>query len=185
MRLAAVVAAASLAAGAPTIDFAHLPGLQTSAPPWGSGSTTLEKRLPYVQLEALPQEQLAFHVHQHLDLWLNGRKVTVPGSIGIGLGRFQPFITELHTHDASGIVHIEAARKQLYSLGQLFGEWGVRLSPRCVGSFCGKLRWWVNGKLQHGNPAMHLLFPAHQEIAIALGRPPARVPSSYRFPQGY
>jgi hypothetical protein len=185
VRPAVVAAAAGLAVGAPTVDFAHLPGLQTSAPPWGSGSSTLQKRLPYVHLDALPQEQLAFHVHQHLDLWLNGRKVAVPAAIGIGAGQFQPFITELHTHDATGIVHIEAAQKHVYSLGQLFGEWGVRLSPRCLGSFCGQLRWWVNGKRQRGDPAAHQLFPAHQEIAIALGRPPARVPSGYTFPPGY
>jgi hypothetical protein len=56
---------------------------------------------------------------------------------------------------------------------------------RCLGSFCGQLRWWVNGKRQRGDPAAHQLFPAHQEIAIALGRPPARVLSSYTFPPGY
>ena len=178
------LASAASAATAPRVDFAKLPGLQKGAPPWGNDSQTLGDRLPYLGLHALPQEQVAFHVHQHLDLWVNGRKVAVPSEIGLDRFSFQPFITELHTPDGTGIVHVESGVRRPYTLGQFFGEWGVRLSARCVGRYCGQLHWWVNGKARSGDPA-RLVLADHQEIAIALGRRPGRVPKSYAWPAGY
>ena len=183
LGFAVLASAGAAAAGAPRVDFTKLPGLQKGAPPWSNGSRTLAGRLPYLHLSALSQEQLAFHIHEHLDLWVNGRKVTVPAEIGLDRFSFQPFVTELHTHDASGVIHVESAKRIPYTLGQLFGEWGVTLSARCVGRYCGSLHWWVNGKPRAGDPANLVLAP-HQEIAVALGRRPARVPRSYAFPLG-
>jgi hypothetical protein len=69
-------------------------------------------------------ERLEHHVHSHLDVFINGRHILVPGGIGINtkdprvhsgtiLGQpayggitvacNQPCISPLHTHDASGI----------------------------------------------------------------------------------
>ena len=45
----------------------------------------------------LPHEALAQHIHQHLDIFVNGKHVTVP--VGLGIYDNQ-FITELHTHSA-------------------------------------------------------------------------------------
>lgn len=179
----AVLVSAAAAAGAPRVDFAKLPGLHKGAPPWDNGSRTLAGRLPHLRPSALSQEQLAFHIHEHLDLWVNGRKVAVPAEIGLDRFAFQPFIAELHTHHATGVIHVESGKRIPYTLGQFFGEWGVRLSTRCAGRYCGTLRRWVNGKPRTGDPA-DLMLAAHQEIAVALGRPPAHVPRSYAFPLG-
>src|SRR5262245_19085914 len=71
---------------APTtpIVWKDLPALQTGPPPWKNGSTTLSLRLSSLGLNQLSQEQLAFHIHQHLDVFVNGKHVTVPQAIGIG-----------------------------------------------------------------------------------------------------
>ncbi|HET8607362.1 MAG TPA: hypothetical protein VFL66_10075 [Gaiellaceae bacterium] len=180
---AAVLAPVAAAAAPPRVDFARLPGLQQGPPPWDNGTRTLPGRLPHLRLDALSEEQLAFHIHQHLDLWVNGRKVTVPAQIGIDLFTFQPFITELHTHDTTGIIHVESAKRVPYTLGQLFGEWGVRLDASHVGRYRGTVRWWVNGTRRDGDPAS-LVLASHQEIAVALGRKPAHVPGGYAFPPG-
>ena len=68
-------------------------------------------------------------------------------------------------------------------LGQFFGEWGVRLTPKCLGSFkgsCDNLQWWVDGKKRTGNPA-RLVLKNHEEIAISVGKPPASIPTSFDF----
>jgi hypothetical protein len=161
------------------VDFASMPGLQTGAPPWGNDAGTLRERLASVGLDALAHEQLAFHIHQHLDVYVNGRHVTVPEGIGIGA----TYLTELHTHTANGILHVESAQARPYTLGQFFGEWGVRLSANCLGRYCGDLHWWVDGTPQKGNPA-YLVLREHQEIVIAAGTPPAHIPASYNFPPG-
>jgi len=162
------------------VDFAAMSGLQSGAPPWNNGSGELQQRLSDVHLNPLPQEQLAFHIHQHIDTYVNGRHVALPAGIGI---YGNSFITEIHTHQPDGVIHVESAQNRPYTLGQLFGEWSVRLNAGCLGRYCGRLHWWVNGKPQTGNPAALVLKP-HEEIVVATGRTPAHVPSSYAFPAG-
>jgi hypothetical protein len=41
----------------------------------------------------------------------------------------------------------------------------------------------VNGKQQVGNPQRYVL-QSHDEIAIVVGKPPAKIPSSYGFLAG-
>jgi hypothetical protein len=169
------------AGGGRTIAWSSVPSLQTGAPPWPSQSSFLPQRLAPNGLHALTLEGTALHVHEHLDLYVNGRPVTVPADVGID--QQAGFLTELHTHDASGIVHVESPVPKLFTLGQFFCEWGVKLSGTCLGRYRGHLSWWVDGQRRHGNPAQ-LVLRQHQEIVIAAGKAPATVPTSYAFPAG-
>ena len=160
------------------VDFSKIAGLQTGAPPWNNGSGHLADNLVAVHLTALTAEGTALHIHQHLDVYVNGKKVAVPAEIGIDTSG--GFLTEIHVHDTSGIIHVESPTQRTYYLGQLFGEWTVMLSSQCLGKYCGNLHWWVNGKKQTGNPA-NLALSQHQEIVIAAGTPPAHIPSTFNF----
>jgi len=171
----------SATSGAMTIPWASIPGLQTGPPPWNNSSAVLADRLPILDLKPLGQEGSVIHIHQHLDVYVNGKKVQVPALVGIDTTN--GFLTELHTHDTSGVLHVESDTKRDYVLGQFFGEWGVKLTSNCLGSYCGSLKWWVGGKRMTGNPAQ-LILKSHQEIVIATGKAPAKVPSSYTFPAG-
>ncbi len=168
------------------IVWSDLPGLQTGKPPWSNGASSLSLRLSGIGLNALSQEQLAFHIHQHLDIFVNGKHINVPQEIGFGLNpnTGQPqFITELHTHNSLGVIHVESAETLRYQLGQFFGAWGVRLTGKCLGSFkggCDNLEWYVDGVRRVGNPAK-LVLKDHQEIAVVVGTPPAKIPTSYDF----
>jgi hypothetical protein len=106
--------------------------------------------------------------------------VTLPALVGIN---DNSYITEVHTHDRSGVIHVESPNQRTFKLGQLFGEWGVKLTANCVANYCGHLKWWVNGQQITGDPA-ELNLRAHQEIVIAQGPPPLVVPKSYKFPAG-
>jgi hypothetical protein len=183
--VAVVVLAISLVSGGggskPVyVDFGAVTGLQNGPPPWNNGDGSLQANLTAVRLDPLAQEALAFHIHQHLDVYVNGKHVAVPAFIGID---DSTFITEMHTHDASGVLHVESAKNRPYTLGQIFGEWAVRLTGSCLGRYCGSLHWWLDGVRQTGNPA-HLVLKEHQEIVIAAGKPPAHVPSSYTWSAG-
>jgi hypothetical protein len=162
------------------VDFAQIQGLQTGAPPWNNGVARLPDNVSVVHLDTLTAEGTVLHIHAHLDVYVNGNHVAVPADIGID---DNTFLTELHTHDASGVIHIESPTQRQFVLGQFFGEWAVRLSASCLGRYCGDLHWWVDGTPQTGNPA-DLVLRAHQEIVIAVGRPPAHIPSKYAFPAG-
>jgi len=162
------------------VNFAQLSGLQNGPPPWNNGVGELPDHVSQVHLNTLSQEGNVLHIHQHLDVYVNGTHVPVPAGIGID---DNTFITEMHTHDASGVLHVEAPTNHPFTLGQIFGEWSVLLTANCLGRYCGHLHWWVNGTQQTGNPA-NLILHAHQEIVIAAGKPPPHIPSSYKFPAG-
>jgi hypothetical protein len=199
--LAVTVVAALVVAVAVVVSFAAgradhnppavpgaLPGLQTGPAPWGANTAGLADRLHDLGLPPLsPVEATVVHIHQHLDLYVDGHKVVVPAGIGI-----DPAVgyAPLHTHDPSGVVHVESPTLRTYTLGQFFAVWGVRLTPSCLGGYCAgggrQLRVFVDGRAYQGDPTT-LVLAAHQELVVAFGTAaqlPSPVPSSYQFPPG-
>jgi hypothetical protein len=63
---------------------------------------------------------------------LHSRRVIVRRVVG----RDQPRISPLHTHDGTGIIHTESTDPEPNTLGQFFVEWCVELSVTCVGEHC-------------------------------------------------
>lgn len=164
------------------VDYNGLPGVTKSKAPWKQEYTHLADRLLPLGLTTLAGHQgLVEHFHAHLDIFVDGKKVTVPALVGINVAG--NYLTELHTHDARGVIHIEAQKARPFTLGQFFAEWGVYLDSKCIGSYCNGLHWYLNGQKQSGNPA-DLVLKSHQEIAIVVGKPPAKIPSSYTFEPG-
>jgi hypothetical protein len=164
-------------AAAPKVNYNALPGIRKTKAPWPPEYASLADRLQPLGLNQLPQEQLVFHIHQHLDIFVNGKPVAVPQYIGIN---DSAYITELHTHAFDGIIHVEAARKVDFTLGQFFGEWAVFLNSKCIGAYCNGLKWYVNGVRQTGNPE-RLILRNHEEIAIVVGKPPKKIPATFAW----
>jgi hypothetical protein len=128
------------------------------------------------------------HIHQHLDLVINGTSVAVPADIGVA--EAAGFMSPLHTHDASGVIHIESNVVRDFTLGQFFDVWGVRFTRDCIGGYCANatstLKVYVNGSLVPGDPRA-LVLSARQEIVVIYGtdqETPKSIPSSYSFPPG-
>jgi hypothetical protein len=172
----------------PSVDFANLAGLIKGPPPWPKNTAQLRQRLEPAGLTPLSAEGQVLHIHEHLDIFVNGKHVTVPAFIGIKAKKDGnlDFITELHTHGTDGLIHLESTKAQTYSLGQFFASWGLNLSKDCVGGLCfppEQIKFYVNGKEINGDPVKLVLEP-HQEIAIVYGNPPDHIPSSYNFPAG-
>jgi hypothetical protein len=127
------------------------------------------------------------HIHAHVDVLVDGHAVEVPADIGID--RSNGSISPLHTHDGSGVIHIESPVKRQFSLGEFFTEWGVGLSANNIGGLRpadGKtVRAYVNGAQCTGDPAA-IMFGPHDEIAVVYGVPQAgaNIPAKYDFPPG-
>jgi hypothetical protein len=164
-----------------------LPGIQTGQPPWIAEIEHLLDRLQAIHLPALSAEGNALHIHQHIDLILNGAQVAVPADIGINYAA--RFISPIHTHDETGVIHVESDEVRDFTLGEFFDIWGVRLTKDCIGGYCSKgtntLKVFVNGKPVNGDPR-NLVLQSHQEIAIVFGPQTAAkdIPSRYLFPPG-
>jgi hypothetical protein len=177
------------------IDESQLVGLQIGPAPWNTGLDHLPDRLKPLGLTPLSAEGNVLHIHMHLDIFVNGKHVTVPAGIGIFDGQF---ITELHTHSAgaeglpgaagrpTGVIHLEADKKGTYTLGQFFGVWGVRFTPECIGGYCKTLTPWrvyVNGQLYSGDPS-RIPLKEHDEYAVVIGTPPKKIPRSFNWVSG-
>jgi hypothetical protein len=139
-------------------------------------------------------EQLRYHVHARLTVFVNGKPRTVPLGIGIGQPRRidrssdGPFAADgscfsfLHTHAADGIIHIEAPGQVTFKLGQFFELWGVRLDRRHLGPNTGRVKAYVNGTPYKGDPRGILLLK-HAQIQLEVGKPGVK-PKSIEFPPG-
>jgi hypothetical protein len=159
----------------------------TALPPWPRPDDTAA-RAQAAGLSVAPMEGTARHFHTHLDVFVDGRQVPVPAELGIAASGNE--MAELHTHDTTGVLHIEApTTSKRYALGQLFTEWNVRLDATDLGGLRADatrtLTAYVDGKKQTGDPASIELAP-HREIALVYGAASAKVqvPSRYTFPAG-
>lgn len=167
---------------------ANLPGELTGPAPWPRNGALLGARLAALGLPALGAEGTALHIHQHLDVYVAGKHVVVPA--GIGIDPDYRFISPLHTHDESGVIHVEAPTVRKFTLGEFFGVWGVRLDASHLGGYTvggGKeLHAYVNGQRVDGDPGK-IVLASHQEIVVAFGTAKQlrrELPTSYAFPAG-
>ncbi|HWE91695.1 MAG TPA: hypothetical protein VG317_19695 [Pseudonocardiaceae bacterium] len=173
------------AQGIPDHPITTAAGLRIPAP-WDNASD-VTGAVHNAGLPMLPQEALTEHIHVHLDVIVNGQPVTVPQYVGID--NVAQSISPLHTHDTSGVIHIESPRQATFSLAQFFTEWNIALSSGRIGGYADgngdTLRAYVNGKQVSGSPGA-ITFNAHDEIALIYGpaTASANVPSSYNFPAG-
>lgn len=65
-------------------------------------------------------EHLVFHNHTKLNVIVNNESYTIPEGIGIIPNEC---IYWLHTHDTSGIIHVESPVKNSFTLGQFLSIW--------------------------------------------------------------
>ena len=138
---------------------------------------------PVDGIECQAGEQLAFHVHAHLFILLDGVPQPVSARVGI-VAKLPPCIYWLHTHDRSGIIHIEAPAPRKFTLGEFFDTWGRPLSRNGVSTLDvpgGDLTVFVDGKAFDGDPR-DIELKAHTQVVIELGTPVA--PPAFEFPAG-
>ncbi|MGD9535424.1 MAG: hypothetical protein AB7V56_16835 [Candidatus Nitrosocosmicus sp.] len=136
-------------------------------------------------IECGAMEQFGFHIHAHLDIFVNANAYTVPALIGITDNCFY----WLHTHDQSGIIHIESPEERNFTLGQFLDIWKQKyaleqLFNNTITDNTG-LSVYINGNMQrNGTNYRDIVFHPHDEIAFIYGEPPANIPKKYAFANG-
>lgn len=144
-------------------------GLQTGPAPWPPEYTYLAQRLAAFNFPQ--QSDVGYHVHAELMVFINGKQTTVPANLGIDpQGRF---IAPLHTHDTSGVVHMESTSYYPFTLGEFINIWGVSFTDQQLGGYkAGNgnvLQLWVNGK-QIADPVHYVMKP-HDIMILGYGKP--------------
>ena len=127
-------------------------------------------------------EQLAYHIHAHVQIFVNGQPRALPGGIGIPGSSVQQdprtgpvaaggqCIYWLHTHAPDGVIHVESPTARIYTLGNFFDEWHQPLTASQIGNATGAITAFVNGKRWKRGPRLIALTP-HAVIQIDVGQP--------------
>lgn len=132
----------------------------TSLPPWPAPGD-VPARVAAAGLDLGPMGT-AEHYHPHLSITIDGKPVPVPPNIGVD--PTTGAMSAVHTHEGDGTIHIEAHTVgEKFTLGQLFTQWGVALTPTQVGGVSAKADEKVvvtsNGDPVPGDPADLRLEP--------------------------
>ena len=132
-------------------------------------------------------EHLTFHIHAHLDIFINGKPYIVPSQIGIVPNKC---LYWMHTHDDTGVIHIESPENRNFTLGQFFDIWNEKFNNTQIfdnivsNSKNNTLSVYVNGNKASSVDYRDIKLTSHDEIAIVYGKPPDTIPSIYHFPKG-
>ncbi|HZU14212.1 MAG TPA: hypothetical protein VFB58_15335 [Chloroflexota bacterium] len=115
---------------------------------------------------------VSYHVHAYLSIVVRGRISHPPA--GVGFDYLHLCLYWLHTHDASGVIHIEAPHPITPTLGQFFAVWHQPLTHSRVAQWrvsrSEQLRAYVGRNLVPGDPAAIALHD-HTVVTLEIGPP--------------
>jgi hypothetical protein len=138
---------------------------------------------PVANVQCEANEQLATHYHAHLDLLYKGQPAKVPANIGVK----PTCLYWLHTHDDTGVIHVEAPKdqaKRQFTLGDFFKVWGQPLDSKQVSTFKlqsgEQVKVWVDGKPYTGDPA-NIKLASKEQIVIEIGPPFVDPPPTFTW----
>lgn len=128
-------------------------------------------------------EHYDYHHHIHLSMYINGQAVAVPQNIGINTNSSSPCLYWLHTHDTSGIVHIESPVQRTYTLGNFFDVWSQRFAQLGYPAQLGQANGWqiyVNGQAYKGD-FRSIPMEDHTLVTMAYNSPGVRPETTYNW----
>src|SRR5215469_843908 len=148
----------------------HQSNAQSNA---SSTSVPSSANLAYAVIGGVPCDTTGhdndYHIHAHVSLYINGKQVQIPAQVGIPTDN--SCLYWLHTHDTSGVIHIEAPAGRNFTLGTFFNIWGQQFSslqypPELDQPGGSGWQVWVNGKAYNGD-FHNIPLQAHLLITLA------------------
>jgi hypothetical protein len=144
-----------------------------------AGTTAQGQTIDGIQCGAT--EQLVYHIHAHLAVYVNGHLRAIPAGVGIAGAivqdtQYGPVVGNgscfywLHTHTTDGVLHVESPTQRIYTLGNFFDIWRQPLSANQVGPAKGKITAVVDGKPWTKDPRS-IPLQAHSVIQLDVGTP--------------
>jgi len=149
------------------------------------GGVAVNNALEAVKFKQQDEDKpLLIHMHVTLKIIINNERVTVPKEVGIDPALYKTHVLDkyvpkklgvypLHTHDTSGVIHIESTVIRTFTLGQFFDVWGETFSEDCIMNKCNdqlnKVRMYVDGNesFEFGDH----IFKDREVITIEYGSP--------------
>ncbi|HLI91039.1 MAG TPA: hypothetical protein VKV37_20275 [Ktedonobacteraceae bacterium] len=188
---ACVVAAVLVIAAAAFFFIRQTPGQTARGSNSSSASATQTQSVSdastnpaYATLAGIPcqsNEQLTYHIHAHLSIYIDGKPVQVPQYVGIASDG--SCFYWLHTHDTSGVIHIEAPGPHTFTLGTFLQLWSERFAQLGYPIQLDQVAGWqayVNGRPYTGD--FHAIpLNAHALITLAYNSPGVKPDTTYAW----
>src|SRR2546421_2963518 len=124
-------------------------------------------------------EQGGTHIHAHVTMYVNGTKTPIPANVGIASDN--SCLYWLHTHDDTGVIHIEAPGGVSATFGNFLDIWGQRFQQLGYPSQLSAATGWqvyVNGKPFSGN-FRTIPLQSHNLITLAYNSPAIQPNTTY------
>jgi hypothetical protein len=155
--------------------------VQNGVDQWADGSTATGGQGTTINgVNCLVTED--YHIHTQLTIIRDGQQLAIPAHVGL-----QGCAYETHTHDKSGVVHVETNVAKRFTLGQFFSVWGQPLtSTNIAGIPVSKLAIYIQDgtKLSaYTGDIGSIDLQAHRVIYLVIGTPPATLPN-YQWDPG-
>jgi hypothetical protein len=118
--IAVIVLVGAGLAYAGTHQASNTPGTPTAVPTPASLASVVDK------ISCARSESVAYHIHQRLNLYDNGKSVALPSAVGIPGGETvnQRCLYYLHVHSLyPDIIHVESPTQRKYTLGNFVDIW--------------------------------------------------------------
>ena len=119
----------------------------------------------------------AYHIHAHLSIIREGLVQAVPANIGI----LAKCIYEIHTHDKTGEIHLEAPIAKRFTLGNFFAVWGQPLSRSNIAGITGAAVtvYVTDGAttVEYTGDLAQLELTSHRLVTIQIGKPIQAIPT--------
>jgi hypothetical protein len=159
-----------------------LPGELTTEAPWPANGAKSAARATAL---GLPPEGTTMHEHANVQIFVHGKEEQIPTDVGINPSAGT--IQSIHTHDDTGLVHLESSESREFTLGDFFGVWGVRFTPSCLGAYCNegdnRLQVFLDGE-EVTDDLQDVQLDDQTVIVVTYGTPaelPDPIPSSFDF----
>jgi hypothetical protein len=148
---------------------------------WANGNTSSGGTGASVDgLICAPGMAELYHVHPHLAIIANGQWLALPANVGI----LSQCNYEMHTHDSTGIIHIETPNLKTFTLGQFFDIWGQTLSRSNVAGVTGNVVAYINDNgdvRQYTGDLRSIELISHRDVTLQVGDPPVSTLATYSW----
>jgi len=148
---------------------------------WPDGNTSTGGTGANVDgLMCAPGMSVNYHVHAHLAIIKNGQWLALPQQIGI----LSQCNYEMHTHDRTGVIHIEAPSVKTYTLGQFFDIWGQPLTSTNVAGVTGDVVAYLNDNgdaRRYMGDLRNISLISHRAITLQIGTPAVSTLATYSW----
>ncbi|MBI3572639.1 MAG: hypothetical protein HY092_00360 [Candidatus Kerfeldbacteria bacterium] len=124
-----------------------------------------------------------FHIHAHLSIVIDGKAQDIPANTGLAAHCLHP----LHTHDSTGVIHIESPSAKDFTLGDFFHVWKNTFSTQAVLDTkidaAHQLTVFDNGTLVASGPDTTMRDRHSYAIVVGQGAEKITPPQNYDFPK--